>query len=101
MDRIKEIEKRLAEIVEEGKKDNADLDALTEERDDLVSERKTLVENAEKRQALINTVVNDENATVVRNFTPEKKEKEIRFNAESPEYRNAFLKKLLGEDLTD
>ena len=101
MDRLKEIELRLAAIVEEGKKDSADLDALTKERDDLVAERKSLIENAEKRQALINTVVNDDNATVVRNFTPEKKEKETRFNAESPEYRTAFLKKLLGEELTE
>lgn len=99
--RLKEIELRLAAIVEEGKKDEADLDALTEERDKLVAERDALIKNAEKRQALINTVVNDDNATLLRSFKPENKEKETRFNAESPEYRNAFLKKLLGETLTE
>lgn len=99
--RLKEIEERLAVVVEEGKKDEADLDALTEERNKLVAERDELIKKAEKRKALLNTVVNDNNATVLRNFTPQTEPKETRYNAESQEYRNAFLKKLLGEQLTE
>ncbi len=106
MNRLKEIEKRLAEIKVELDKDGADIDALEEEVKELTEERKKLLEQAEKRKKIINDIASGE-GTVIDDFIPKPKEERKFENMtkeeilETPEYRSAFLKKLLGKPLTE
>lgn len=94
---MEDIEKRYAEINVEMDKPEADIDALTEEVRNL-KERKTELEKAaEKRRELKADV--SENGTTVRKFTDPEERKETP-GADSKEYRNAFLKNLLGMDMS-
>lgn len=100
--RVREINERLAAIDErrtaiaaELEIENADLDTLGEEVRTLNEEYASL--QAEKRGILISEVAGGA-GTVTRTFaqTPAQR---TSYNAASPEYRSAFLKNLLGEDL--
>lgn len=71
MDRMKEIETRLAAIRQEAQQEGADLDALTKEANDLQAERKALLETAEKRNNLLKQVAGGELGTVVRSAPEE------------------------------
>lgn len=94
---MEDIEKRYAEINVEMDKPEADIDALTEEVRNL-KERKTELEKAaEKRRKLKADV--SESGTTVRKFTDPEERKETP-GADSKEYRNAFLKNLLGMDMS-
>lgn len=94
---MEDIEKRYAEINVEMDKPEADIDALTEEVRNL-KERKTELEKAaEKRRKLKADV--SEKGTTVRKFTDPEERKETP-GADSKEYRNAFLKNLLGMDMS-
>lgn len=109
MNRLAEIELRLSTIHTELGVEGADLDALATEIDALKEERKALVEEKEmadkkieQRSKLINEVTNATDLEVLKGFKADKEEernldkKEMAMN-----YRNAFLKKLLGEQLTE
>lgn len=105
MNRLKEIEKRMAALVTEIEADGADLDALETEIADLKEERKQIQEQIEKRKSLVTSVA-EMQATPIKTFEPEERgmkmeNKEVRYTAESPEYRSAFLKTLLNEELTE
>lgn len=100
--RVREINERLAAIDErrtaiasELEIENADLDTLGEEVRTLNEEYAAL--QAEKRGILISEIAGGA-GTVTRTFaqTPAQR---TSYNAASPEYRSAFLKNLLGEDL--
>lgn len=54
--RLQEIEKRLNEIKAELEKDGADIDALEKEANDLINERKQLLDKAEKRNKIISDI---------------------------------------------
>lgn len=95
---INEIEARMAEIATEMNNDGADIDALTEEVRKMNERKETLKKDAEKRQALRNAVADGAGKTV-RTFDEEKREK-VEYDAASPEYRRAFMKNLLGEEMT-
>jgi HK97 family phage major capsid protein len=106
MDRLKEIEKRLAEIKVELEKDGADIDALEQEVKTLTEERKQLLEKIEKRNKIIKDIA-DGAGTPVPNYLP-KEERKVDLNnmtrdefLASPEYRTAYFKNLQGKDLTD
>ena len=105
MDRIQEIEKRLADINLELEAENADLDAFATEIKELKEERQALKDKIEKRNALTNEVKVE--ATVVKEFKEERKEKmdiENRSLDEiyaSPEYRTAYFKRLMGKELNE
>lgn len=106
MDRLKEIEKRLAEIKAELEKDGADIDALEEETKNLIAERKELLDKIEKRNKIIKDITDGAGAPVP-NFLP-KEERKVDLNnmtrdefLASPEYRTAYFKNLQGKDLTD
>lgn len=106
MDRLKEIEKRLAEIKAELEKEGADIDALEQEVKTLTEERKQLLEKIEKRNKIIKDIA-DGAGTPVPNFLP-KEERKVDLNnmtrdefLASPEYRTAYFKNLQGKDLTD
>ncbi|HWR29924.1 MAG TPA: hypothetical protein VN631_08810 [Negativicutes bacterium] len=82
--RILEIEARLSTIKGEAAKDDANIDALTKEAGDLQEERKGLLEQAEKRQKLLDSISEGGAGQVIRNFGdgPEAR----KYSAESPEY---------------
>lgn len=100
--RVREINERLAAIDErrsaiatELESETADLDALGEEVRGLNDEYSTL--QAEKRNILLSEVSGGA-GTVTRSF--QSSAQPPVYNAASPEYRSAFLKNLLGEDLS-
>jgi len=101
MDRLKEIEKRLAEIKAELEKDGADIDALEEETKNLIAERKELLDKIEKRNKIISDITAGA-GNPIPGFMPIPEEKRAAgFTRESPEYRSAFLKHLRRIELTD
>jgi HK97 family phage major capsid protein len=103
MTKIDEINKRLLEIVEEGKVENADLDALTEERDRLLEERNNENERIEKRKALIEEVVNLPEENVSRTFEEPKEARKMEktYAIDSMEYKSAWLNKMKGGAVSD
>lgn len=105
MNRLQEIEKRLAEIKVELENDNADIDALEKEVKELTEERKAIQEKIERRKEIMANIVSGE-GTVITDFIPNKEERKFENMTkeeilETPEYRSAFLKKLLGKPLTE
>lgn len=101
--RLEEINKRMAAIGEEIGKEGANLDALNVEVDELKEERQAILDTAEKRKSLMDEVANMANVTVLEKHKEERGAEKVEkeFGADSKEYRNAFLKTLLGERLTD
>lgn len=98
MDRIKEIEARLAAIATEMETDGADLDALTEEVRNLKNERADIEARAEKRAELRNAV-NNGAGVEMRRFDA-KPEEDVVPGVDTEEYRTAWLKHLRGADMT-
>lgn len=100
MNRLKEIETRLAAISKELDSPDADIDALTKEVDSLQEERKGILEKAEKRSALLKNIAAGKTGTVTRSFTEddlsEMTPTEVRDTAE---YRSAFFKRFLNQPL--
>ena len=101
--RLNEINVRLAEIRSLIDEDGADFEALNTEADALIAERKAIQEKAEKRKKLLQSIVDGSEPLTRKQFFPdndahgpEKRE----YNAGSPEYRSAFLKNLVNQDLT-
>lgn len=94
-ERLVAIEERRSAIATELESETADLDALGEEVRGLNDEYSTL--QAEKRSILLSEVSGGA-GTVTRSFQPSAQPPV--YNAASPEYRSAFLKNLLGEDLS-
>lgn len=94
------IKERRAAISEEMTAENADLDALTNEVDALEARANELKEAAEKRAALAAKVI--ESGTVIKDKIVEDKnvEEKRTFAPDSVEYRDAYLKNLMGKDLT-
>jgi HK97 family phage major capsid protein len=103
--RLDEINKRLSVINVEIDGEGADLDALETEINSLKEERKSILDKAEKRKALIDDVTNMQDAEVIKNFKPESEERKMEFNKDnvlgSTEYRNGFLKRLQQRDLNE
>ena len=94
---MEDIEKRFEEINVEMDNPEADIDALTEEVRNLKERKSELDKTAEKRRKLKADV--SEKGTTVRKFTDPEERKETP-GADSKEYRNAFLKNLLGIDMS-
>ena len=94
------IKERRAAITEEMTAENADLDALTAEVDALEERTNELKEAAEKRAALAAKVA-ESNNVVIENIVEEKTVEEKKaFSPDTVEYRDAYLKNLMGKDLT-
>lgn len=105
MNRLKEIEARLAQIKVELEKEGADIDALEQEVKELTEERKAIQEKIERRKEIMANIVSGE-GTIITDFIPNKEERKFENMTkeeilETPEYRSAFLKKLLGKPLTE
>lgn len=101
--RMKEIEKRLAEIKSEVEKPDANLDALEEESRKLSDEYEKLQERvagAERRQKILEGAQREGIET--RRFGNQEQDTEERaYGADSPEYRSAYLKQMRGIELSD
>ncbi len=95
---LKQIEERLSEIKVELRTDGADIDALTIETDGLLEQRKNILDNAEKRDAILERISKG-NGVVVKEF--EVKNEERKLDENSKEYRSAFAKKMLGQKLNE
>ena len=100
MNRMQEIEKRMSEIGTELGSETANLDALETELNALTEEKRTLVKKAEQRSKLIGSIASGATGTSIGNMLPEEKTSEVRFAANSPEYREAYFKNLMGKPLT-
>ena len=102
MDRLNEIEVRLAEINNEVETRSAeltahDIKAFNEETDNLINERKQINADIEERNALINKV--KETEVTVRKFEEKEPMEKRTFAPDTVEYRNAWLKNLQGKEL--
>lgn len=101
--RMKEIEKRLAEIKSEIEKPDANLDALEEESRNLSDEYEKLKERvagAERRQRILDGAQRE--GVETRRFGNQEQEVEERaYGADSPEYRSAYLKQMRGIELSE
>ena len=100
MNRLKEIEARLAQIKLELEQDGADIDALEKEAKELMEGRKALLERIEQRNKLIKDIATGE-GNPLPNFIPKEERKDEPKGPDSPEHRSAFLKTLLGQPLTE
>lgn len=99
MSRIEEIEVRMAAIADELENDGVDIDALETEVRSLKAEKAQIMEAAEKRNKLKAEVAGGESGSVVKRFASDKMGDRV-YGADSKEYRNAFLKDLLGQEMT-
>lgn len=90
---IDQIEARMAEIKEE-LNGECDVEALTQEVDELEARKAELEAEAEKRSALIDKVNAGEAGTVIEKRSEEKPMENKTYNASSAEYRSAWLKKM-------
>ena len=104
MERIEQINTRLAAIAEESKTapDEA-LAALETEASDLMAERQKIMDGIQTRQQLrANIAAGLVTGTIIENNEEENTmENRNNFTLASEEYRSAFLKKLRREDLTE
>lgn len=91
MQRLDEIEARMAAISVELEKDDADLDALETEVRSLKTEKEKIEKAAEKRQKLMSDVA--AGVAGAMRMRPAQEEEKA-YDASSPEYRTAWLKNL-------
>lgn len=103
MNRLEEIQKRMAAIGTEIEQEDSNLDELETELETLKEERKGIMDKAEKRKKLTGDIANMKDAPVIEKFEDKEERGQVKeeFGAQSVEYRNAFLKNLIGEDLNE
>ena len=99
--RLNEIEARLAQIKNELEQEGADIDALEREAQDLINERKAILERIEKRNKIISDITAGAGNPIPGFMPRPEEERAAGFTRESPEYRSAFLKHLRRIELTD
>ena len=98
---LKQIEARLLTIKGELNAENADIDALTKETDELISKRSQKLSEIETRRATLQKVANLEIGKVEKGFEKEELKMEKLSVTAHPEYRTAFFKRLMGLELND
>lgn len=101
MKRIEEIEQRLSAIKQEIDVEGADLNALTEETDSLIAERTAIIEEEEKRQALLRNIAETPKTETITVEEIVNMEENRTFDIASEEYRSAWGKMLQGKTLTE
>ena len=94
---MEDIQKRMSEINAELQND-CDIDALTEEFNALEARSNEIKETAEKRSALVEKI-NSGKIGEVKEHHKEKKMEERTFAVDTVEYRDAYLKQLMGKPL--
>jgi HK97 family phage major capsid protein len=100
MNRLKDIETRMAAIAIELEADGADVEKLIAEVKSLKEERKGITDQAEKRSNLIKEIAEGAGTPIVGVLPVEERKIET-MGIDSKEYRSAFLRKLQGHELTD
>ena len=96
---VEELEARRVQIGEEVEKDGADLDALEAEIKGIKAELESRKEAAAKKAEIRNAVASGDGKVVAEIPTQEKRTmEEIKYNAQSPEYRTAWLKNIAQRD---
>ena len=95
---LEQIEERKNAIVGELDADGADLDALENEMRALNEELEAR-KDAENKKAEIRNAVASGQGEVIKEYTKEIKMEERTFSPDSVEYRNAWLKSLMGKEL--
>lgn len=96
MNRIAEIEKRLAEIKEIMVREDADIDALNTETDSLIEERKKLLDSEMTRQSVLSKIASGEIG--VEKEKENMNMDERKYGVDSLEYREFFLRRLQGRE---
>lgn len=101
--KLEEIQKRMSEIKTEIDNEDADLNTLETELDGLKEERAAIMEKAEKRKKMMDTVAGMTDAPVIKEFKEERGEEKMTetYTTSSPEYRSAFFKKMAEEKLNE
>ncbi|HAE16021.1 MAG TPA: phage major capsid protein [Erysipelotrichaceae bacterium] len=94
--KMSDIKTRMAEINALLESEDADVDALTEEVNQLEVRSNEIKEQAEKRSELVEKVANGEIGTVTEIHEGEKEMEEKRFTPDTPEYRDAFYAMIAG-----
>lgn len=94
------INERKAAISAEMNVEGADLDALTAEVDALEARSNELKEAAEKRAALATKVIASNNIVKEKIVEDKKVEENRTFAPDTVEYRDAYLKNLMGKDIS-
>ncbi len=97
--RLTEIELRLSAIRTEAETEGADLDALNQEADNLIAEKRRIEGEIEKRKGILSKVaggISGEGSPIVQ---PEPEERT--FDRDSATYRSAFLKNARGIELSE
>ena len=96
---VEELEARRVQIGEEVEKDGADLDALEVEIKGIKAELEARKEAAAQKAEIRNAVASGDGKVVAEIPTQEKRTmEEIKYNAQSPEYRTAWLKNIAQRD---
>lgn len=103
MNRLEEIQKRMAAIGTEIEQEDSNLDELETELGSLKEERKGIMAKAEQRKKLTSDIASLEGVKVIEKFEEKEERKQVanELTAGSVEYRNAFLKRLIGEELNE
>lgn len=99
--KLKDIEKRLAEIKNELANEDADITALQKETDELLEQRAKLMNDEQTRKATLEKLANQNFGITVRTFKDDAEEERVIKGYESEEYRSAFYKNLLGLKMTE
>lgn len=95
---VEELEARRVQIGEEVEKDGADLDALEAEIKGIKAELEARKAEATKKAEIRNAVASGAGTVIKEVPTEERKMEEIKYNAQSPEYRIAWLKNIAQRD---
>lgn len=97
---LDEINERMADISVELEKEDADIDALSKEVNELQEEKRALIEKAEVRKATLERIKKSNNLDILEKAGKEMNE-ERKNVVETAEFRSAFLKKLQGKKLNE
>ena len=95
---VEELEARRVQIGEDVEKDGADLDALESEIKGIKAELEARKAEATKKAEIRNAVASGAGTVIKEVPTEERKMEEIKYNAQSPEYRTAWLKNIAQRD---
>lgn len=103
MNRLEEIQKRMAAIGTEIEQEDSNLDELETELGGLKEERGNIMAKAEQRKKLTGDIASMEGVKVIEKFEGKEERKQVtnELTVKSVEYRNAFLKRLIGEELNE
>lgn len=96
---LKEINDRMIELRSALDVEDADLDAIETEINELTEKRTALENQAEKRSALIEKALTTD--VVVEEPQKEERKEIMNFDLSSKEYRSAWAKTLMGQPLTE